>query len=360
MPQGDLAEDAGLGTRLEALPRLDRRLEPVGPEPFIDHPARELVHDFNPAAADDVVHVATEEGGGVQGAVERLQERLVLRRVEAASGERGFGGRGAALRQKDVPPLGVGLVVEAGSQAADEPGHASGFPGRPLLRPGDDERDPRFVDEDGIGLVDEGGMERPMNPVPRRPGDPVAEKIEARFLGRRVRDVGGIGRPFVRAGQALPSATHAEPEAAIHGSHPGRVAAGEVIVEGQDVDAAPGEGEEGGGEDRCQGFPLARRELCDTPVRHGQAGDELDIERLERQGAPGRLADEGEAFDRQTLRRSAAPRPAGKARRAAEDLFVRELLRAVRADRGERRDILFEIGLQITSSGPAERGLKLG
>jgi len=87
---------------------------------------------------------------------------------------------------------------------------------------------------------------------------------------------------------------HAEPERLVHGPHPLRVALGQIIVDGDDVDAAPGQRVEIGGERRHQRLAFARRHLGDLALVQHHAADELDVEVTHAERAPGRLPADGE------------------------------------------------------------------
>ena len=74
------------------------------------------------------------------------------------------------------------------------------------------------------------------------------------------------------------------------GAHPLRVAPGQVVVDGDDVDAPAGEPVEGRRQRRDKGLAFARPHLGDLAlVEHG-AAHQLDVEVAHRQGPPHRLA----------------------------------------------------------------------
>ena len=67
-------------------------------------------------------------------------------------------------------------------------------------------------------------------------------------------------------------------EAVEDGAHPLRVALGQVVVDGDDVDAAAGHGVERGGERSDEGLALAGPHLGDLALVQDHAADELDVE----------------------------------------------------------------------------------
>src|SRR5439155_26666662 len=82
----------------------------------------------------------------------------------------------------------------------------------------------------------------------------------------------------------------ADPEEMEDGSHPLRVAPGQVVVDGDDVDAAAGQRVQGGGEGRDEGLALARLHLGDLPLVEDDPADQLDVEVAHPEGSAYRLA----------------------------------------------------------------------
>ena len=74
------------------------------------------------------------------------------------------------------------------------------------------------------------------------------------------------------------------------GPHPLRVALGEVVVDGDDVNAAPRHGVECGGERRDEGLALAGLHLRDLALVQDDAAQQLDVEVAHAELAPADLA----------------------------------------------------------------------
>ena len=87
----------------------------------------------------------------------------------------------------------------------------------------------------------------------------------------------------------------------VDGAHPRRVALGEVVVDGDDVDAAAGERIEIDGEGGDQRLALAGLHLGDAALVQHHAADHLHVEMTLAEGALGRLADGGESFGDQII-----------------------------------------------------------
>ncbi len=184
----------------------------------------------------------------------------------------------------------------------------------------------------------------------------VAQVVEARLLGGEVRDVGGVGPLPLGDAHPLLHEADGEPQPLVDRPHPRGVAPGEVVVEGEDVGPAAGQGVEEDGRDRGERLALAGRHLRDLPLGEGEAGQDLLVERPLPEGAACRLAGEGEGlgklrFDgrpvrdadaegagplRQTPRPSAPPSRA-RARRSGPAPPGRRTSRARSAGRGGGR-----------------------
>ena len=90
-------------------------------------------------------------------------------------------------------------------------------------------------------------------------------------------------------------------EGFVDGAHPAGVAARQIVVDGDDVDGAAGEGVEIGGEGGHEGFAFARSHLGDAAFVQCHATDQLHVEVAHLAGAAGRLAHGGERFGNQGI-----------------------------------------------------------
>jgi hypothetical protein len=128
----------------------------------------------------------------------------------------------------------VGLAAR---QPRDDAVHLVVEVGRFLGRARDDERRARLVDEDAVDFVDDGEVVAPLDVVREVELHVVAQVVEAELVVGPVGDVAGVGGlPLGDRSVVLDDADrHAEE--AVDPAHPFRVAAGEVVVDGDDVDA---------------------------------------------------------------------------------------------------------------------------
>ena len=149
---------------------------------------------------------------------------------------------------------------------------------------GDDQRGPRLVDEDVVDLVDDPEVVHAdrlavvadaaavLDLLVQRGGHVVAQVVEAELGVGAVRDVGRVGGALLLVGLHVLQHADGEPEALVDRAHPLRVAAGQVVVDGDDVDALAGERVEHDGQRRrsasCPRRCASRRSRrCAAPCR---------------------------------------------------------------------------------------------
>ena len=97
-----------------------------------------------------------------------------------------------------------------------------------------------------------------------------------------------------------------EAEERIDLAHPERVATGEVVVDGDDVDALASKCVEVDGKGGDERLALAGLHLGDLAIVEGSAADELDVEVAQADGAPRGLPHDGERLIAEVIERFAA------------------------------------------------------
>ena len=303
-----LEGDRGHGHRLaldaHALLGLDGLVEALRPAAAGHLATRELVDDDDLAVLDDVVAVALVEGVGSQRLLEvARQARVRLHPVQVADAEQLLDLGDALLRGRDGVLLEVDEVVAAllrvvrtGLEPRHQPSEGVvqvlGFPGRAA----DDERRARLVDEDVVDLVHDAEEALALDPLGKVLDHVVAQVVEAQLVVGGVGDVRRVGLhprhrpqvhellvlgPVVRVeeeGRVVLDDADRETQAVVDGPHPLRVALGQVVVDGDDVHAAPGHGVQGRGQGRHEGLALARLHLRDLALVEHDAAHELDVE----------------------------------------------------------------------------------
>ena len=114
----------------------------------------------------------------------------------------------------------------------------------------------------------------------------------------------------------------AQAEAAEDAAHPVAVAVGEVVVDGDDVDAFAREGVQVGGQRGDEGLALTGLHLRDHAAVESDPADELDVEVPHLEDAPAGLADDGEGFGQEVVEGFALLDPAPKLGRLRGQLRI--------------------------------------
>ena len=253
-----------------ALLGLDRLVQALRPAAAVEDAAGELVDDLDLAVDHRVVDVALVQRLGLQRLQQVVDQRAVLGLVEVVDAEELLGLGDAALGDRDVLVLLVELVVVVGHEVLlGLRVHAVGLLARLHQRrelgellvevggllggAGDDQRRPRLVDEDVVDLVDDREVVRGerlavlveaaavLDLLVQRRGHVVAQVVESVLGVRAVRDVGRVGRPLLLVGLHVLQHADGEAERLVDRAHPVGVAAGQVVVDGDHVDALAGE-----------------------------------------------------------------------------------------------------------------------
>ena len=129
----------------------------------------------------------------------------------------------------------------------------------------------------------------------------VPEIVEAQLVVGAVGDVAGIGGAARLLVELRDDDADAEAEELVDPPHPAGVAAGEVVVHRDDVDALARQRIQIGGERRHQRLALAGLHLGDVAAMEDHAADQLDVEMALPQRALGRLAHGRERVDHEIV-----------------------------------------------------------
>ena len=261
----------------------------------------------------DVFHVVERIGLELAGVAQRLLHLL----------HAGFGERDGALLLVDLV---VGLVElrDVGVDGVVEIGAV-------VERPGNDQRRARFVDQDGVDLVDDGEDVAALHHVLEPVLHVVAQIVEAELVVGAVGDVALVFLLALLVVEAVDDDADRQPEEFVDLAHPFGVALGQVIVDGDDVDAAAGERVEIDRQRRDQRLAFAGLHLGNLAVVQHHAADHLHVEMALAERALGGLAHGGESRHQDVVER----------------LAVGELLLEFVGARAQRLvGELFELGLQ--------------
>ncbi len=253
-------------------------MQAIRPAPAGHEAASELIDDEDFAVVDHVLDVELVERVRLQGLVDGVQRVHVRRVVELDPAEEFLGVQDALLGEHGRVLLLVDLVVLLDDELGNDPVDRVELVDRLFRRPADDERRPGLVDEDGVDLVDDGedvvaldhGLEIELHVV--------AQIVEAELVVRPVSDVTPVGILALAVAVLVLDHADGESKEAVDASHPLGVAAGQVVVDGDEVDAAAGQGVEINGERGNEGLAFTRLHLGDLAAMQHDATHELDVE----------------------------------------------------------------------------------
>ncbi len=323
----------GLALLLDRHPLLglDGLMQALGPAPPLEDAAGELVDDLDLAVDHGVVDVALVERLGLQRLLQVVDEVAVLRLVEVVDAQEALGLLHAALGHRDRLVLLLGLEVEVrdpflalGLEAVGllallhdprELGELVVAVGGLLGLAADDERGPGLVDQDVVDLVDDPVAVAALDLLLHLHGQVVAQVVEAELRVGAVDDVAGVGRPLVGVHLAGLDDPHGHAQQVVDRLHPVGVAAGEVVVDRDQVDALAAHrlavlvpGRERIERDRQrgrEGLALTGLHLGDRAVVQHHAADQLDVEVALAERSLARLTGQREALVEELLERLA-------------------------------------------------------
>ena len=179
----------------------------------------------------------------------------------------------------------------------------------------DDERRARLVDQDRVHLVDDGEAVPALDVALDRILDVVAQVVEPELGVGPVGDVRAVALLALAVGEAVNHDPHGHAEELVDAPHPLRVAAGQVVVDGDDVDALAGQRVQIDRQRGDQGLALAGLHLGDAAAVEHHPADELHVEVPHPQHALARLAADGERLGEEIVQRLANSSPGGSRRR---------------------------------------------
>ena len=153
-------------------------------------------------------------------------------------------------------------------------------------------------------------------------GHVVAQVVEAELVVGAVGDVGAVGVAALVRRHARQDHADAQAEEVVDAAHPLRVALGEVVVDGDDVDAVAVERVEvarQGGDER---LALTGLHLGDVAEVQRDAAHDLDVEVALAEHALGGLPDRGERLGHQVVERLSRLEPLAELLRHAPQFLV--------------------------------------
>src|ERR1019366_6315481 len=190
---------------------------------------------------------------------------------------------------------------ELGNDAVDLVILVGGF----LAGAGNDEGGAGFVDEDGVDFVDDGVVVHALGAVLDEKLHVVAEVIEAELVVGAVGDVGVVGVLALLVVEVVDDDTDLEAEELVEAAHPFGVAAGEVVVDGDDVNAFASERVQVARQGGDEGLALTGFHFGDFALVEDHAANQLNVEMAHVEDAAAGLADHGKGWDQEVVEGSA-------------------------------------------------------
>ena len=211
-----------------------------------------------------------------------------------------------------------------------------------------------------VHLVDDGVVVPALHHFGRRVFHVVAQIVEAELVVGAVGDVAAILLAPKLVGEIVHDDADGQSEEFIDGAHPRRIAFGEIVVDGDDVDALAGQRVEIDGQGGDQRLAFAGLHFGDAAFMQHHAADHLHVEMALAQGALGRLAHGGERFRDQIIERGAGLHASAEVLGAGAQLRVGERgdLRLERVDLRDHRAVFLEFPLVGGAEDFAGEGAK--
>ena len=223
--------------------------------------------------AHDVVHVAVQQDMRVQRDVDLGECGAdVLFGVEIDSAELLFDSGSPGLGQMHVAAIGVGVVMHAGLQRADQPDDL-----QPRLLAvagsGQHQRDQRLVDQHRVGFVDQGDVRVGRHQVVDIGHQLIAQHVEADLVDRRVGDVALVCRATLLGARFTGHPADGDAQRLQQRTHPLGVAAGQIVVDGHDVNVPTAQRVAGRGDRSGQRLALTGCHFDDVTGQHPQRAE---------------------------------------------------------------------------------------
>ncbi len=136
----------------------------------------------------------------------------------------------------------------------------------------------------------------------------VAQVVEPEFVVGAVGDVGGVAVLALLVVEVMHDDADGEAEELVNAAHPLGVAFGEIVVDGDDVDAFAVERVQVNGQGGDQRLTFTGPHFGDLAVVQDVAADQLHVEMTHIEDAAAGFAGDGEGFDQQVVKRGALVR----------------------------------------------------
>ena len=316
--EGDGREGLVLALDLDVLFGFDRLVQAVGPAASWHEAAGELVDDEDLAVLHDVFDIAPVERMCFEAGLDVVLQVPVFRIGDVADAEQlldffpaGIGDGDGAVLLVDHEIAGEDFVFAQAAidllaqlQRRDDAVDLVILVGGLFALAADDKWGAGLVDEDGIDFVDDAEvMTTLLHAIVQVELHVVAQVVKAVFVVGAVGDVGAVSLAPLLIVEIVDDDADGQAKEGVELAHPLRVALGEVIVDGDDVDAASRERVEIDRQGGDQRLTFTGLHLGDLALVEHDAADELHVEVPHVQYAPAAFADDGESLGQNLIER---------------------------------------------------------
>ena len=210
-----------------------------------------------------------------------------------------------------------------------------------------------------VDFVDDGVVVTALHVVREVELHVVAQVVEPELVVGAVGDVAGVGDLAFLVVEVVLDDADRHPEEAVDTAHPLRVAAGQVVVDRDDVDALALERVEIGRERRDERLAFAGLHLGDLAAVQDDAADQLDVEVAHVQHAAAGFADYGKGFRNEVVERRSAGEPLPELGGLRHQLVVGEALdfRFLGIDLGDERPNPLQLAVVCRANNFRQEGV---
>ena len=314
--EGDGCQGLALSGNGHAFLGLDGLVQTLVIPAAIHETASKLVYDDNFAVLHHIVDVPLHETPRLHGLVDVVGQGGVFGICQVFHAEEPLGLGNAVAGQTNGAGLFVHIVVAAEGvvvflvlgfgkdllvEGSNElVGHFIELGGI-LALAGDNQRGTGFINEDGVHLVHNGEIVAALHQLLLVNCHVVTQVIEAQFVVGAVGNIGIIGHTALGGGHAGNHQADGQTHVAEHLAHPLTLVFCQIVVDGDNVDTAAGEGVEVGGQNGNQGFAFAGLHFSDTTLVQNDAAHQLHREGAHSQHPVGSLPDGSKCLGEQTI-----------------------------------------------------------
>jgi len=279
-----------------------RLMQAVAVTPSLHGATGELINNDDLVVADDIVDILFKEDMRLQRLVEVMQLFDIDRVIEVFDLQHVFAEGDALLGQRYLSRLLIDGVMFIHFKFWDDPVDVLIQLGGKFRRTGDDQRRSRFIDENGVHLIDDGEIKPALTIIAQLKLHIVAEIVETELVIGTVGDIGSVGGAPFHVIQAVDDLAAAHTEKGVDLPHPLAVAGGEIIVDGHHMHPVAAQAIEINRQGRCQGFPLTGAHLGDFSLVQDDAAEQLHIEMPLTEHPLSCLADDGKGLGQELIK----------------------------------------------------------